>query len=145
MKVRHDTKTFSGESMRFAFSATGYGPIATSARTHTETVLTDFSNMKRQSLAKEFGITRIHFVPLPDGSVVEYGTPSKEDVQLSELVQLSSMAMDAASLSWHGRAEASVKLTTSVVRSRFMEAVNRDKSQDPPVDMSATGMTVACM
>lgn len=123
-KVRGDTKTFSSESMRFSFAATGDGPIATSARTGKETVVTDFNKMVRRDLAREFGISKIHLVPLPDGSVVEYGTPSKEDVPLSELVKLSAMAMDAASLSWHGRAQASVKLTTSVVKSRL----NRNKS-----------------
>ena len=70
-------------------------------------------------LARELGISKIHLVPLPDGSVVEHGTPSKPDVPLSELVKLSAIAMDAASLSWHGRAQASVKLTTSVVKSRL--------------------------
>ena len=140
-KARHDDKTFSSESMRFEFPVNGNGPIATSARTKTETVITDFSNMNRRELAKEFGIKKIHFVPLPDGSVVEYGTPSDEDVQLPELVELSTMALDAAKLSFQGRMQASASLTVSLAKSRFMDETPPASPENPlPRNDSLTGL-----
>jgi len=41
--------------------------------------------MLRASLAEEFGIKKIHFVPVP-GGVLEYGTPSGEEVVLINLM-----------------------------------------------------------
>ena len=43
-------------------------------------------------LAKEFGIKKIHFVPV-DGGVLEYGTPSSEEVVLLELLGLTVSQM----------------------------------------------------
>jgi hypothetical protein len=44
--------------------------------------------MKRAALCKEFGIKKITFVPLPDGSVIEYGSPSQEEAELLKLLSL---------------------------------------------------------
>jgi hypothetical protein len=57
--------------------ARGDGPVATTARTGEECVISDVSTMKRSKLAKEFGIAKIHLVPV-DGGVLEYGTPSQD-------------------------------------------------------------------
>ena len=57
-------------------------------RTGKEQELTDTSKMARAALAKEFGIKRITFVPLPDGSVIEYGSPSYEEAELLKLLTL---------------------------------------------------------
>ena len=116
-RARQDDKTFSSESRQYAFPVEGDGPIATSARTQKETIVTDFSKMVRRNLAQEFGIKKVHFVPLPDGSVIEYGTPSSEDVQLAELVELSAMALSAAPLDdIRSRAQAAQTLTASVTQ-----------------------------
>ena len=39
-------------------------------------------------LAQEFGIKQIHFVPTGDGRVIEYGTPSGEEVMCLQLLSL---------------------------------------------------------
>jgi hypothetical protein len=98
--------------------------------------------MNRRELAKEFGIKKIHFVPLPDGKgVVEYGTPSNEDVQLPELVELSTMALDAAKLSFQGRMQASASLTVSLAKSRFMDETPPASPENPlPRNDSLTGL-----
>jgi hypothetical protein len=71
--------------------------------------------ISRRDLAKEFGIKKIHFVPLPDGSVIEYGTPNAEDVTMSELVEVTSMALAGASFATkEGRNEAARSLQQSV-------------------------------
>lgn len=74
--VRSDDKSYTSESRNFRIPVNGDGPIATSARTQTETVINDAanSNMKRAKLAKEFGIQNVHFVPCLTGDVLEFGT-----------------------------------------------------------------------
>jgi len=48
----------------------------------------DLRKMKRWPIIKEFGIKKIHMIPMEDGSVLEYGTPSGEEVALLELLGL---------------------------------------------------------
>jgi hypothetical protein len=57
--------------------ATGDGPIATCMRTGEEVVVTaeDPKKMIRKEIAASFNMQKIRFVPLGDGSVLEYGTP----------------------------------------------------------------------
>jgi len=74
---RNDDKTFATESKVFKLDAKGNGPIATAARTGKEQVISDVSTMNRAKLAKEFGIAKIHMVPV-EGGVLEYGTPAQD-------------------------------------------------------------------
>jgi len=76
-QYRGDDKTFAAESRKIMLPARGDGPVATTARTGEECVISDVSTMKRSKLAKEFGIAKIHLVPV-DGGVLEYGTPSQD-------------------------------------------------------------------
>ena len=46
------------------------------------------TTMQRSKLAREFGIKEIHFVPTGDGRVIEYGTPSGEEVMCLQLLSL---------------------------------------------------------
>jgi hypothetical protein len=87
-QVRGDDKLFATESRRFSLPADGKGPIATAYRTGSQVTIKDTSTMQRAELAKEFGIKKIHFVPVANG-VLEYGTPSSEEVVLLDLIGLT--------------------------------------------------------
>merc|ERR1711871_1319562 len=76
-QTRGDSKTFASESKAFFLDAKGDGPVATAARTGEEVVISDVSTMKRASLAREFGIAKVHLVPV-EGGVLEYGTPQSD-------------------------------------------------------------------
>mmetsp|Transcript_85119 Transcript_85119/g.214607 ORF Transcript_85119/g.214607 Transcript_85119/m.214607 type:complete len:611 (-) Transcript_85119:351-2183(-) len=73
--ARGDDKTFTSESSLVTIRSDGKGPVATAARSGKEITLEDAANFrfKRASLAKEFNIGSLHFVPCKDG-VLEYGT-----------------------------------------------------------------------
>jgi len=86
--VRRDDSTFASESRNIKVKANGRGPIATAARTGEEQVVTNTTTMVRADLAKEFSIKRITFVPLTSGQVLEYGTPSPEEVVYLQLLAL---------------------------------------------------------
>lgn len=87
-QVRRDDLTFASESRLIRVDANGRGPLATAARTKEEQVVTDTTTMVRAALATEFSIKRITFVPLPSGEVLEYGTPSGEEVLFLQLLGL---------------------------------------------------------
>jgi len=87
-QVRRDDKLFATESRKYQLSAEGTGPVATACRTGQEQVVTDWKSMKRAALCQEFGVKKITFVPLPDGSVIEYGSPSQEETELLKLLSL---------------------------------------------------------
>ena len=91
-RVRGDDKLFATESRRYKLPASGSGPIATAARMNQQVTIKDTSSMQRAALAKEFGIKKIHFVPVADG-VLEYGTPSSEEMVLIELLALTVRQM----------------------------------------------------
>merc|ERR1719247_3934229 len=74
---RGDDKTFATESKEFKLDAKGDGPVATAARTGEEVIISDVSTMKRSKIAKEFGIAKVHMVPV-EGGVLEYGTPQQD-------------------------------------------------------------------
>jgi hypothetical protein len=74
---RGDDKTFATESKEFSLDAKGDGPVATAARTGKEIIISDVSSMKRAKIAKEFGIAKVHMVPV-EGGVLEYGTPASD-------------------------------------------------------------------
>ena len=84
--TRGDDKTFSSESRKYTVPVNGRGPIASASRSGEEVIITDTSVMVRAAIAKEFGIRCIHFVPLPDGRVLEYGTPSGAEMLYAELL-----------------------------------------------------------
>ena len=91
-KVRGDDKLFASESRKYSVPISGRGPVAVSARTKKQVTITDTSTMVRAELAKEFGIRKIHFVPI-EGGVLEYGTPSGEEVVLMKLMSLTIREM----------------------------------------------------
>ena len=71
--ILHVAYTFDTD---FTFPATGDGPVATCFRTKSEITIMDIgpdTKMKRRSLAMEFGIGNVHFIPCESG-VLEYGT-----------------------------------------------------------------------
>jgi hypothetical protein len=76
---RGDDETYTSRSEELFSSiidANGPGPIATAQRSGVEVVIQDAAastNFKRASLAQEFEVANVHFVPLADGSVLEYG------------------------------------------------------------------------
>ena len=75
-KTRGDDRTFATQSADYTFPATGDGPVATCFRTKSEITIMDIgpdTKMKRRSLAMEFGIGNVHFIPCESG-VLEYGT-----------------------------------------------------------------------
>ena len=82
LQVRGDDKLFATESAKYRLPADGDGPVAYAVRSGREQVMEkdDLRKMKRWPLIKEFGIKKIHMIPMEDGSVLEYGTPSGEEV-----------------------------------------------------------------
>jgi hypothetical protein len=97
-QMRGDEKTFASESKAFLLDAKGDGPVATAMRTGKEQIVTmrtgkkeqivtmrtgkeqivnEIKMMKRAKLAKEFGIAKVHLVPV-EGGVLEYGTPAQD-------------------------------------------------------------------
>jgi len=78
-QARGDDKTFASESKAFALDSKGDGPVALAARTGKEQVISerDVPKMQRAKIAKEFGIAKVHMVPVP-GGVLEYGTPAQD-------------------------------------------------------------------
>jgi hypothetical protein len=86
--VRNDDTSFAKESQKVRVRADGRGPIATTARTRTKQVITDTSGMVRAKLCEEFGIKTITFLPLPTGSVLEFGTPNLEEIKALKLLSL---------------------------------------------------------
>jgi len=91
-KVRGDDKLFASESRKYSVPLSGRGPVAVAARTGKQVTITDTSSMVRAELAKEFGIRKIYFVPIQAG-VLEYGTPSGEEVVLLNLMSLTISEM----------------------------------------------------
>jgi len=91
-KVRGDDKLFASESRKYSVPVSGRGPVAVAARTGKQVTITDTSSMVRAELAQEFGIRKIFFVPIEAG-VLEYGTPSGEEVVLLKLMSLTISEM----------------------------------------------------
>jgi len=89
-QVRGDDKLFATESAKYRLPADADGPVAYAVRSGREQVMEkdDLRKMKRWPIIKEFGIKKIHMIPMEDGSVLEYGTPSGEEVALLELLGL---------------------------------------------------------
>jgi len=86
--VRGDDKTYASESAEMTFGAEGEGPVATAARSNKEITIEDaalftsytlvrLGSFKRMSLAAEYNVKNIHFVPCRDG-VIEYGVGTFE-------------------------------------------------------------------
>jgi len=71
---RGDDETFCSKSRGVAIDDNGDGPLATAAKTGKEVKIMDTSVMKRAALAKEFGISEVHFIPTEAG-VLEFGMP----------------------------------------------------------------------
>jgi len=80
---RGDEKTYVSESSDMSFELDGEGPVATAARSNKEIIIEDaalftsytlvrLGSFKRMTLASEFSVKNIHFVPCRDG-VIEYG------------------------------------------------------------------------
>ena len=92
-RVRGDDKLYATESRRFTPRVDGTGPIATTYRTGKQVIIDDVRQLtQRAAIAQEFGVKRIFFVPV-DGGVLEYGTPSGEEVMLFNLLQLTVAQM----------------------------------------------------
>jgi len=92
-QVRGDGKSFASVSRGQRLNAKGDGPVALAARVGKEIVIdskTMDGVMKRASLAREYGIKRLHFVPTNEG-VFEYGTPN--DAFLSGPLMEASLQM----------------------------------------------------
>jgi len=76
---RGDEESYASRSEELFSSfidAYGTGPIATAQRGGIEVIIKDAAsatNFKRKALAQEFGVENVHFVPLDDGAVLEYG------------------------------------------------------------------------
>ena len=89
-QARGDDKLFATESAKYKLNAEGDGPVAYAVRSGREQIMEkeDLRKMKRYPLIKEFGIKKIHMIPMGDGSVLEYGTPSGEEVALLECLGL---------------------------------------------------------
>lgn len=88
--VRGDDKTFASESAKLAIPGTGSNLIATAARDGQEVVISNPGRMwslQRRSLAQQFGIKHIHFVPV-QGGVMEYGRIAGEELEIVKLLAL---------------------------------------------------------
>ena len=144
--VRNDGKSFASESNRVAsgnVKASGDGPIATAKRTGVEQVLgqEDTSKMVRKTLAREFGLQKIHFVPLKDGSVFEYGTPSSSVQKDAFMRELGA----TYAIHWVREGDAFVvdKDYTTEARKRALKQTRRDDktfaSESRNVRLSADG------
>ena len=84
---------------------------------------------KRSKLAKEFGIKKIHFVPVEDG-VLECGTPSSEDVELGEYLGLITSELKASShvlmdCTLNGCGEQSVRTKRQMRRTISMDSLDQ--------------------
>jgi len=92
-RVRGDCKTFASESAKLEIPAR-VGPISRAAISGEEVVINHGPSGKlvgmqlaaRRSLANEFGIKHIHFVPVAGGLVMEYGRIAGEEVEVIKLV-----------------------------------------------------------
>ena len=91
--ARGDDKSFASVSRGQRLNAKGEGPVALAARVGKEIVIDSAMMdgvMKRATLAKEYGIKRLHLVPTNEG-VFEYGTPA--DAFLSGPLMEASLKM----------------------------------------------------
>ena len=94
-RVRGDDKSFASESAKLSIPVNALSPIAKAVKTGEEVVinagaggfLEKMHSPERRSLAKEFGIRHVHFVPV-NGGVMEYGRPAGEEVECIKLLNL---------------------------------------------------------
>ena len=77
-QTRGDDESYmsrSDELFSSLLDATGQGPIATASRSGVEVVIQDVdasTSFQRKDLARELGVSDVHFVPLRGGAVLEF-------------------------------------------------------------------------
>jgi len=93
--ARGNDDTFCSKSREWTLDANGDGPVATAFRSGEKGTIVDISKLNRAALAEEFGIKRVHFIPM-DGGVLEYGSPNTAYLSGNTLAASLKMRCDTS-------------------------------------------------